>query len=201
MRGSRTTAAARHENPSMWQRPGRLAPSQSSPSLDYRFSTSVVSCSSREASQTPRNLNRSLWPVITSAGGSTELSPTRARRLTASGSSLSWQRSLRPPPASPGDRVCRREARSASCPSTAVAEPRVDRVPSGRCCRLLRDRGNKQGRYLVVDRCCFSFRHAVAGVAVERRYCPGRGWSQEPAQASGMLDQHARVPGAASRLL
>jgi 16S rRNA (guanine527-N7)-methyltransferase len=48
-------------------------------------------------------------------GGRTMLSPTRARRLTGSVSSLSWQRSLRPPPASPGDRVCRRELRSASC--------------------------------------------------------------------------------------
>jgi hypothetical protein len=67
---------------------------------------------------------------------------------------------------------------------------------------LLRDRGSKQGRYLVVDRHCSGFRHAVVGVAVERRYRPGTGWrTQRRAQASGMLDQRSRVSRAASQLL
>jgi hypothetical protein len=46
-----------------------------------------------------------------------------------------------------------------------------------------------------------SFRHAVVGVAVERRDRPRSGWCHQPVQASGMLDQHSWVQGAASQLL
>ena len=60
-------------------------------------------------------------PASCSVVGSTRLSPTRARRLTGSVSSLSWQRSLRPPPASPGDRACRRELRSVSSARTSAS--------------------------------------------------------------------------------
>jgi hypothetical protein len=199
MRGSRSTPAAPPEQGLTLQRQGRSAPFQSLPSWASRSWRSAVSCSSHEASQATTNWSRLLWPVNNSAGASKELSPTRAHRLTGSGSSLSWQRSLRPPPASPGDRVCRREPHSASCASTALAEPAPTGEPSGWCCRLLRDRGSKQGRYLVVDRHCSGFRHAVVGVAVGTAVSPGDRLAQSALSPSV---GHARpaLPGPTRRL-
>jgi hypothetical protein len=112
-------------------------------------------------------------PALSSVVGSTGLSPIRPRRLTRSGSSLSWQRSLRPPPASLGDRVYRRELHSASGAPPSGNAPRSTGVPSGRCCRLLRDRGDEQGRSPVDDRSRLGFRHSVVGVAAGRQYRPG----------------------------
>src|SRR5215211_2300002 len=94
------------------------------PSWDFPCSGPAGDCWCPEGSRVPRNSGRPRGPVRNSGGGSTKLSPTRRHRLTGSGSSLSWLRSLRPPPASPGDRVCRRVLRSASCATTSVSAPR-----------------------------------------------------------------------------
>ena len=139
-------------------------------------------------------------PANNSAVGSTTLSPTPHRRLTELVSSLSWQRSLRPPPASPGDRACRREPRSASAIGSVSCQGRRSGVPSGRCCRLLRDRGDEQGRHPVLDRRCLGFRHSVVGVAVGRRFGPRVGLASSRASSSRGRGRPV-LPGPTRRLV
>ena len=193
-------AEAQLGNPLTWRRHEHSDHFPWSPNSDFRCWLSADSSLSHGGNRTVRNSSRPRSPANNSARGSSTLSPTRARRLTGSDSSLSWQRSLRPPPASLGDRACRRELRSASSAiRSASCHQAPIGVPSGWCCRLLRDRGNKQGRYRVIERHCLGFRHSVVRVAVGRRYGPGSGWRhEEPARGSGLLGQHSRVPRAAS---
>ena len=120
-RDSRTMPGARRERRSMSQRRGRSGHSPSSPNSDFPCSRSAASSSFREGNPILRSSSRQRSPASSSVVGSTRLSPTRARRLTGSVSSLSWQRSLRPPPASPGDRACRRELRSVSSARTSAS--------------------------------------------------------------------------------
>jgi hypothetical protein len=197
--GSRTTTEAQLENPSTWRRHEHLDRFPWSPNSDFRCWLSAGSSLSREGNQIGRNSSRPHSPANSSARGSSPLSPTQARRLTGSDSSLSWQRSLRPPPASLGDRVYRRELHSASGAPPSVNAPRSTGVPSGRCCRLLRDRGDEQGRSPVDDRSRLGFRHSVVGVAAGRQYRPGMSQRcQRPVRAPGVLGQRSRVPRAAS---
>src|SRR6266542_3801323 len=58
-----------------------------------------------------------------------KLSPIRARRLTRLAPSLSWRRSPRPPPASPGDLAYRQGVRSAGGDLASKGSTKVRRVP------------------------------------------------------------------------
>jgi hypothetical protein len=119
MRASRSMATAPAGRPSTLRPPERWDASRSWPSWAFHFSESVACCWFHAVGPPLRSSSRRQPPADSLAGGSKTLSPIRVPRLTASGSSLSWQRSLRPPPASPGDLVCRRELRSASDASRA----------------------------------------------------------------------------------
>ena len=104
-----------------------LGPLPSSPNSDFPCSRSVASSSFREGNPILRSSSRQRSPASSLVVGSTRLSPTRARRLTRSVSSLSWQRSLRPPPLPPAiGRASAHSARSAA-QEQALAERSVDR--------------------------------------------------------------------------